>query len=292
LIAMTWLRTLKHMGARWMPEAFKSAVRGRLYGYRPARASIEFRVEKLSESVTRLHLAGLPPLWVNNAALPGFLYNLDVNGESMEELFGFAEFARAGSGVLYDVGANNGMFSLLFCAANPESRAVAFEASAAPLAALTQMAIENGLGDRITSRGVWVGDHAGEIAGHVENSGYFTHSGSPLDTRTVARTTVDLEVEHTGLVPTALKIDVEGGELTVLQGAERTLRSARPVIFLEFHQDLIERAGGSPRLVIELLVAAGYRLTTPLGEPLRPLAVIRGTAAVRRLVATPRIGTL
>jgi FkbM family methyltransferase len=289
---MTWLRSLKHMGARWMPEAFKSAVRGRLYGYRPARAAIEFRVERLSESVIRLHLAGLPPLWVSKEALPGFLYNLDANGESMEELFGFAQHARAKPGVLYDVGANNGMFSLLFCAANPESRAVAFEASAAPLAALTQMAIQNGFGDRITPRAAWVGDHAGEIAGHVEDSGFFTHSGSALDTRTVARTTVDLEVERTELVPTTLKVDVEGGELAVLQGAERTLRTGRPVVFLEFHQDLIERAGGSPRLVIELLVAAGYRLTTPLGEALRPMAVIRGAAAVRRLVATPRAGTL
>ena len=288
---MTWLRSLKRIGARWMPEALKSAFRGRLYGYRSARAAIEFRVERLSDSDTRLHLAGLPPLWVSKEALPGFLYNLDANGESMEELFGFAEFARAKPGLLYDVGANNGLFSLVFCAARLESRAVAFEASAAPLAALTQMAIQNGLGDRITPRLVWVDDSAGEIVGHVEDSGFFTHSGSALDTRTVVRTTVDVEVEHSGLVPTALKIDVEGGELAVLQGAERTLRTARPVVFLEFHQDLIERSGGSPRLVIELLVAAGYRLATPLGEPLRPLAVIRGAAAVRRLVATPRAGT-
>ena len=47
--------------------------------------------------------------------------------------------------------------------------------------------------------------------------------GEPID---VEVTTVDAEVEAAGLAPSVVKIDVEGGELAVVAGMERTLERA------------------------------------------------------------------
>jgi FkbM family methyltransferase len=54
--------------------------------------------------------------------------------------------------------------------------------------------------------------------------------GAPLQVDT---TTVDDAVAEHGLRPSAMKIDVEGMELEVLRGAERTLADARPLLIVE-----------------------------------------------------------
>ncbi len=56
-----------------------------------------------------------------------------------------------------------------------------------------------------------------------------------------------------------LKIDTDGFEVSVLQGAERMLRSSRPLIFMEFHAKLIRSAGGDPAELTAILERYGYR---------------------------------
>lgn len=59
---------------------------------------------------------------------------------------------------------------------------------------------------------------------------------------------------HTGVIrpPGLLKIDVEGSELAVLQGASEILAEARPAVVVETHTAALETA------VAELLIGAGY----------------------------------
>ena len=47
--------------------------------------------------------------------------------------------------------------------------------------------------------------------------------------------------EARGIKPTALKIDVEGAEIDVLEGARDLIRTTRPVIFLSTHGPAIHR---------------------------------------------------
>jgi FkbM family methyltransferase len=61
-------------------------------------------------------------------------------------------------------------------------------------------------------------------------------------------------------LPTIMKIDVEGAEIGVLRGAERTLSRARPVLIVELAERTLRAAGTSPREVVSLLEALVYRI--------------------------------
>jgi len=54
--------------------------------------------------------------------------------------------------------------------------------------------------------------------------------------------------------PQTIKMDVEGAESAVLEGAKRTLRELRPVVFVALH------GAEQRRRCVELLETAGYRL--------------------------------
>jgi FkbM family methyltransferase len=56
-----------------------------------------------------------------------------------------------------------------------------------------------------------------------------------------------------------MKLDVEGGELSLLEGASRTLVTSRPVILAEVQDLRTRRWGYAAREIIDLLVRANYR---------------------------------
>lgn len=63
----------------------------------------------------------------------------------------------------------------------------------------------------------------------------YEFKGSPIKVR---KTTID-EVISVKKVPTPdfIKIDVDGGELLVLKGADNTLNKYKPTIFVETHTE-------------------------------------------------------
>lgn len=67
--------------------------------------------------------------------------------------------------------------------------------------------------------------------GSGSGTGRLTGTGD-LVVRTVA---LDSFCQEHGIEPTAMKVDVEGAEAGVIEGARETLRRARPVIFLSTH---------------------------------------------------------
>jgi len=55
----------------------------------------------------------------------------------------------------------------------------------------------------------------------------------------VPTVTVDAIVQQLGTCPDVIKVDVEGAELSVLKGAQVTLREAKPRIFLSTHSEVL-----------------------------------------------------
>ena len=163
--------------------------------------------------------------------------------------------------VLFDIGANSGYYSLL---ASSLSRSVAhvlaFEPSPACLPFLHQHVAAN----RLTSVTIieaavgaaageaWFEDGTGTATGHIAEQG----------SHRVDVVTVDDSVKLHGLVPTHLKIDVEGAELQVLHGAAETLNRHRPEIFLSTHGQQIHAD------CCDFLRNIGYRLAPVRGNDL------------------------
>jgi len=160
-----------------------------------------------------------------------------------------------------DVGANVGevLEDMVRCA--PRGRHVAFEPLPALAAALRErfpdvdvreaaLADEPGRSSfvHVLAKPGWSGLRARPFT-----------EGEPAETIEVEVRRLDDELPA-DLVPRLVKVDVEGAELGVLRGAERTLREHRPVVVLEHGLGSADVFGTSPHDVFDLLAGHGYRL--------------------------------
>ncbi len=90
------------------------------------------------------------------------------------------------------------------------------------------------------------------------DSGLVATAGS--ESRMVQVRTLDSEVAELRLIPTIIKIDVEGWEFEVMKGAEDTLLRHRPVLFLSLHPRALAELHASPEMVQSWLHERGYTL--------------------------------
>jgi FkbM family methyltransferase len=170
-------------------------------------------------------------------------------------------------GTVLDVGANIGLSAIEFArSAGAGGKVIAFEPHPDTAARLRANLERNGIGNVEIIQSA-VGAAAGTVT--FNESADATLSSASLVPRNLVRsfevplTTVDIAWAAAGKPKiSALKIDVEGGELAVLQGASELLAREHPVILLE--------AWGANQLdpIQALLTAAGYERRQPSGfEP-------------------------
>ena len=177
---------------------------------------------------------------------------------------------RLGGGDFVDVGAHVGLYTVTAALATG-GRVLAFEPNPA---ARAQLAENIRLNERRNVLVVpkAVGAEPGRALLHVPatpdpsfsslEAGRFAE-GAPVD---VEVTTVDAEVEAAGLRPTVVKVDVEGGELGVVEGMARTLATHRPTLLVEVSEQ------SARELARRLEGYSGFRV----GRGLEPLESGRG----------------
>jgi len=81
------------------------------------------------------------------------------------------------------------------------------------------------------------------------------------DQKIVQSMRLDTFVEDMGCVPDHLSIDIEGAELLMLKGAEKTLKKYHPLVWVSVHDDLLERDYGVTKEDVYLFLdECGYEL--------------------------------
>jgi len=145
--------------------------------------------------------------------------------------------------VIFDVGANIGYYTLLASLrVGSGGKVFAFEPSPRNISYLHRHLVLNGASNVVVVPAAC--SDRNSLAVFEQNAacaeGRLAAPGATAegtDLALAATVTIDGVVSLTGYVPDVLKIDVEGAEEQVLQGAIATLRSARPTLILAVHSE-------------------------------------------------------
>jgi FkbM family methyltransferase len=144
------------------------------------------------------------------------------------------DFLRAGD-TFVDIGANVGVYTLL-AASVPDVDVVAFEPSTVAFSRLQENVALNRLSGRVRAERKALGAqfYSGKITTGGDTVNCIIDDQTAESTESVEVVTVDSEL-NPELVPfvALMKVDVEGKELDVLQGATNVLREAHPVLIVE-----------------------------------------------------------
>ena len=164
--------------------------------------------------------------------------------------------------VMVDVGAHLGLYTLLAARrVGPTGHVLAVEPVPRFAEKIRRHAAMNRLGN------ITVAEMA---LAHTEGSGqiydYGCESGlvgkndmPPTAVYTVPVKTLDgLREEFSLPRVDAIKIDVEGAEWAVCQGAVRTLRQDRPLLLMEFNRQALQKTGMAATELFEKICALGY----------------------------------
>jgi FkbM family methyltransferase len=191
----------------------------------------------------------------------------------VDDLSHFLDTVEEGD-VVFDVGGNVGAYSVPIASRFPGARVIAFEPIPLNAALIRVSSLVNGLGNVLVIQAC-VTDTAGSVSLSLSSDSAYS---SMVDTRRrpeVARIICDgVRLEEVALRldvgrPTLLKIDVEGAELRVLEGARSLFESgvlAPRLVMLELYDPNLAVFGTSISGVIDLMAKWGYRPYVLIGR--------------------------
>jgi FkbM family methyltransferase len=167
-----------------------------------------------------------------------------------------------------DVGANDGLYTLFAAArVGRRGRVVAIEPSSRERRILERNVKRNRLRN-VTVVPVAVADRAGEatlqiaptLHGGHNTLGAFAYQGvEAIDWEQVPVETLDGLAERLGVSKVdAIKIDVEGAEVKVLDGAHKLLSACRPLLLIEANDEALRNQAASTNQLLTSLRALDY----------------------------------
>jgi FkbM family methyltransferase len=168
---------------------------------------------------------------------------------------------------LIDIGANVGCICIPAVSSGMFSRAIAIEPDPRNYSLLIANVAINGLGTRITSHNLALGDQAGELHFELSKDNFGDHRVRRSDdagaqgegdreTIAVSATTFDQLLAPADLENALIWMDTQGYEGVILSGAGKALGPRLPLV-LEFWPYGMKRTGAYP-LMKNALLGAGY----------------------------------
>jgi len=170
----------------------------------------------------------------------------------------FVSHLREGMTVM-DVGANLGLYSLLISRAiGPSGKVYAFEPVPEIFARLKEhIALNNAT--NVIPVPIALSDEKGKAKMSVRGgeSSLFRHLSNEFVEVQVERLDDFVEREKIERVD-AIKLDVEGAELKVIRGADKTIRRDKPILMVEIQAATLQAAGTTPEELFENIISYGY----------------------------------
>jgi len=175
------------------------------------------------------------------------------------------EHVKAGH-MVFDIGAHLGLMSVISSQlSGPEGKVYAFEPSPSTFDLLKKVLALNSGYSPVVPEQMAISNTIGNIRFYL-SSDLGSNSNSLVEKHPLNRsaveikcTTLDAYAEKNHLTAIALiKIDAEGSELQVLQGAEKVLRTQRPKVILAIHPRLIRNNNNQPRDIFSFLTSLNY----------------------------------
>lgn len=208
--------------------------------------------------------------------------SIDENGEGRVLRFLFTEFAHAKDPIVFDVGAQGGDYTKEVLKYQPNAHVYAFEPSKRSYDALNKMFASDAsekrdgkitlsqiaLGEKDTEAVLYSADAAGvdslvDLPDTERNT--YRESGK-VRVRSLDSFCLEHEIKHIDLI----KIDVEGGELGALKGAQKML-DAGNIRFIQFEHTIhAAHAGYSFRDIFKML-SPEYKIYRILKNGLWPI---------------------
>lgn len=223
---------------------------------------------------------------------------LYVSGTFEPNEFHFlGQILKPGMTVL-DVGANEGLYTLFSASrVGPAGHVVAFEPSSRERRKLQHNVTRNRLGN-VTVVPSAVGSSEGtaalQIASGVHSGhntlGALVYDDAPaVGVEHVPVERLDAVIDRLGIARVdVIKIDVEGAEMHVLEGARRTLSAQRPVLMVEANDEALQAQGASTDALLAFLrdqLDYGIYIFSPETGGVEPMG--EDSSASANIVAIP-----
>lgn len=145
-----------------------------------------------------------------------------ITGHGEEGVYEYLNTHLSGKDIFFDIGANAGFYSLL--GAHKGADTYSFE----PFPSTLKLLASNANGKQVRVYPYAVSDKSGALA---MEAGKHPGLNKVSDTGTVQ--VESLSLDDFGVVPTIMKVDVEGHEMSVFKGAQTLLAGHSPVIVAE-----------------------------------------------------------
>ena len=168
----------------------------------------------------------------------------------------------------FDVGANIGLMSVPVLSQRPDVRILSFEPSPNSAPYLLKTWQKCPWNDRWGIRTVAAGEKKGKVVfsiGPSSLAGYdgmkYTKRVPQKGTHTVEVITLDEEWLRLGMPQVSfIKLDIEGGEISALNGAKRVLSECRPYIILEWYAENFITYGGKAEDLLNFANRRAYEV--------------------------------
>tara|TARA_A100001037_G_scaffold256538_2_gene242736 strand:+ start:1383 stop:2057 length:675 start_codon:yes stop_codon:yes gene_type:complete len=202
--------------------------------------------------------------------------NFENWGNAHNSGFEFCIEASRGKTCVLDIGAHIGLVSLpLSQMVAPDGRVFAFEPATANRAALKRHLELNAITNvEVVTQLVGDTDNADIVLfEHANVSGMNTRaplkSGAEYIETRHRQLTIDSFCRERGLEPDVIKIDVEGAEFAVLEGAREILATSRPVLVVSIHPQHLKALGRNADELRALAAASDYAVSDTDGNTVK-----------------------